>query len=183
MEACKILGWKDEVGKSRAGWVMTKLTWLDHVEPVICRSRDHDITEIEIERNSSHLECRCRIIGRLMTIEVLWESFHPNTPFKDEFSKLHSSFIYYSSLSSFFVIFSCHHSSPSPSYSIYRLGSLLPIFYLEAWTVLSQASTIKPVTLANLTMFSYHQASFPDYQMIYWRVDILLLLCHLIIAG
>ena len=35
VEAYKILGWKDEVGKSRAGWVMIKLTWLDHVEPVI----------------------------------------------------------------------------------------------------------------------------------------------------
>ena len=43
-EACKILGWKDEVDKSRAGWVMIKLTWLDHVEPMICRFRDHDIT-------------------------------------------------------------------------------------------------------------------------------------------
>ena len=25
VEACKILGWKDEVGKSRADWVMIKL--------------------------------------------------------------------------------------------------------------------------------------------------------------
>ena len=48
VEACKILGWKDEVGKSRAGWVMIKLTWLDHVEPVICKSRDHDITLVLI---------------------------------------------------------------------------------------------------------------------------------------
>ena len=39
-KACKILEWKDEVGKSRVGW----LIWLDHVQPVICRSRDHDIT-------------------------------------------------------------------------------------------------------------------------------------------
>ena len=46
VEACKILRWKDEVSKSRAGWVMIKLTWLDHVEPVICRSRDHDITKL-----------------------------------------------------------------------------------------------------------------------------------------
>ena len=38
-EACKILGWTDEVGKSRIGW----LIWLDHVQPVIYRSRDHDI--------------------------------------------------------------------------------------------------------------------------------------------
>ena len=52
VEACKILGWKDEVGKSRAGWVMIKLTWLDHVEPVICRSRDHDITIARSMRTS-----------------------------------------------------------------------------------------------------------------------------------
>ena len=39
-EAYKILGWKDEVGKSRVGW----LTWLDHVQSVICKSRDDDIT-------------------------------------------------------------------------------------------------------------------------------------------
>ena len=45
VETCKILGWKDEVGKSRTGWVMIKLTWLDHMEPVICRSCDHDITK------------------------------------------------------------------------------------------------------------------------------------------
>ena len=37
---------KGEVDESRAGWVMIKLTWRDHVEPVICRSRDHDITLI-----------------------------------------------------------------------------------------------------------------------------------------
>ena len=43
VEPCKILGWKDEVGKSQASWVMIKLTWLDHVEPVICKSCDHDI--------------------------------------------------------------------------------------------------------------------------------------------
>ena len=48
VEACKILGLKDEVGKSRASWVMIKLTWLDHVEPVICRSLDHDITILVI---------------------------------------------------------------------------------------------------------------------------------------
>ena len=43
-EACKILGWKDEIGKSRASWVIIKLTLLDHVKPGICRSRDYDIT-------------------------------------------------------------------------------------------------------------------------------------------
>ena len=44
VEARKILRWKDEVGKSRTGWVRIKLTWLDHMEPVICKSRDHDTT-------------------------------------------------------------------------------------------------------------------------------------------
>ena len=35
-------------------------------------------------RNSGHVKCRCRIIGRLIFIKVLWESFHPNTPIKGE---------------------------------------------------------------------------------------------------
>ena len=39
-EAYKILGWKDKVSKSRIGW----LTWLNHVQLVIYKSRDYDIT-------------------------------------------------------------------------------------------------------------------------------------------
>ena len=35
---------KDEVDKSRIGWVIIKPTWLDHVQSVICRSCNHDIT-------------------------------------------------------------------------------------------------------------------------------------------
>ena len=34
------------------------------------------------EEDLSHIECRYRIIGRLISIKVLWESFHPNTPIK-----------------------------------------------------------------------------------------------------
>ena len=45
-EACKILRWKDEVGKSHVGW----LTWLDHVQPMIYRSCDYDITENALDR-------------------------------------------------------------------------------------------------------------------------------------
>ena len=36
------------------------------------------------EEDSSHVKCRYRIIGRLISIEVLWKSFHPNTPFEGE---------------------------------------------------------------------------------------------------
>ena len=35
---------------------------------------------IEIERNLSHVKYRDKIIGRLISIKVLWESFHLNTP-------------------------------------------------------------------------------------------------------
>ena len=40
--------------------------------------------KMKIERNSGHVKCRCRIIGRLISIKVLWESFYPNTPIKGE---------------------------------------------------------------------------------------------------
>ena len=36
------------------------------------------------EEDSSHVECRYRIIGRLISIKVLWELFHLNTPVKSE---------------------------------------------------------------------------------------------------
>ena len=35
-------------------------------------------------RNTGHVKYKCRIIDRLISIEVLWESFHPNTPIKGE---------------------------------------------------------------------------------------------------
>ena len=39
----------------------------------------------ELEEFKSHVKCRDMIIGRLISIEVLWESFHFNTPIKGEF--------------------------------------------------------------------------------------------------
>ena len=40
--------------------------------------------EIEVEKNSGHVKYRYKIIGRLISIEVLWKSFYPNTPIKGE---------------------------------------------------------------------------------------------------
>ena len=34
------------------------------------------------EEDSGHVECKYRIIDRLISIEVLWKFFHPNTPIK-----------------------------------------------------------------------------------------------------
>ena len=36
------------------------------------------------KEDSGHLKYRYRIIGRLISIKVLWEFFHPNTPSKGE---------------------------------------------------------------------------------------------------
>ena len=36
------------------------------------------------EKDSGHVKCIYRIIVRLISIKVLWESFYPNTPIKDE---------------------------------------------------------------------------------------------------
>ena len=44
-KACKILGWKDEIIKSHVDW----LTWLNHVQSVIYRSYDHDITRAKFQ--------------------------------------------------------------------------------------------------------------------------------------
>ena len=42
------------------------------------------MTFLKTRRNAGHMKYRCRIIGRLISIEVLQESFHLNTPIKDE---------------------------------------------------------------------------------------------------
>ena len=60
IELCKILRWKDEVGKSRVGRMMVKLTGLDHVEPVICRSRNYDIIIAFSFRHELRQTYRCR---------------------------------------------------------------------------------------------------------------------------
>ena len=41
-------------------------------------------TSLREWRNSGHVKCRYRVIGRLISNEVLWKSFHPNTPIKGE---------------------------------------------------------------------------------------------------
>ena len=129
-------------------------------------------------RNTNHVKCRYRITGKLLFIEVLWELFHPNTPIKDELSRL-CSFLH---ISSFLVIFPRYPSLPSSLCSIYGLDNLLPISYLEVWIVFHQVSTIKPVTLANLMVSFRHWAEMV-HPMTYWIVDTISLLCHLIIAG
>ena len=72
-EACKILGWKNEVDKWREGW----LTWLDHVQPVICRSRNYDITIAFLFRRELCQTCRyeCSLVKNLPTP---WETREEN---------------------------------------------------------------------------------------------------------
>ena len=64
----------------------------DWIEYLRWRSREQkcellkgvQMTFLRKWRNSGHVKCRYRIIGRLISIKVLWESFHPNTPIKGE---------------------------------------------------------------------------------------------------
>ena len=48
---------------------MIKLTWLDYVEPVICRSRDHDITiAISLGRELRQtFRYECSLVKNLLT--------------------------------------------------------------------------------------------------------------------
>ena len=66
------------------------------------------------------MECRYRIIGRLISIEVLWESSHPNTPIKGE---LQTSFI-------IILLGPRHHSHALSGLCFYELGCPSPISYL-----------------------------------------------------
>ena len=38
----------------------------------------------EVEEFRSRVKCRYMVIGRLISIKVLWESFHSNTSIKGE---------------------------------------------------------------------------------------------------
>ena len=38
----------------------------------------------QVEEFRSRVKCKYMIIGRLISIEVLWKSFHSNTPIKSE---------------------------------------------------------------------------------------------------
>ena len=99
---------------------------------------------MEVEKNSSYVKWRCRIIDKLISIKVLWELFYSNTPIKVN-SRLYLFIIYHLFSSSFLVILLCRPSLPSPLCSIYGWGSFSPNSYLKAWIVFCQASTIKPV--------------------------------------
>ena len=39
---------------------------------------------MEVWKNLNHVKCGYRIIGRLISIEVLWKLFYPNTSTKDK---------------------------------------------------------------------------------------------------
>ena len=39
---------------------------------------------LKVEEFRSRVKCRYMIIGKLISIKVLWESFYPNTPIKGE---------------------------------------------------------------------------------------------------
>ena len=48
------------------------------------RCANNFFQRMEVERNLGHVKCRYKVIDRLISIEVLWESFYPNTPIKGE---------------------------------------------------------------------------------------------------
>ena len=91
-----------------------------------------------------HVEYRYEVIGRLISIRILWESFYPNTSIKVN-SRYYSFIIHHLSLSSFLAILLHHLSLLSLSCSIHGLGSSFSISYSETWIVFCQASTIELV--------------------------------------
>ena len=72
------------------------------------------MTFLEEWRNTGQVKYKCKIIDRLISIKVLWKSFHPNIPIK---SKLQTAFIILQTsciiihhhLSSYIIIH--HHTS------------------------------------------------------------------------
>ena len=84
----KVVFCKKEVARTRlrhvllqecSAWIdgaqLSEVTWIKVWNPEkVCKQLFSE------EEDSGHVECRYRIIGRLISIEVLWESFHPNTP-------------------------------------------------------------------------------------------------------
>ena len=92
--------------------------WIKYLKLRSCEQKckflkDMQITFLREWRNANYVKNKYRIIDRLISIDVLWESFHPNTSIKDKLCKLHSSFIYHCFLSSFLAILSCHPSLSS----------------------------------------------------------------------
>ena len=74
-EECKILGWKDEIIKSRVDW----LTWLNHVQCVICRSHDLNIIIFFSLRHKLRWSYRCRYEYSLVqNLSTHWETREEN---------------------------------------------------------------------------------------------------------
>ena len=83
---------KKEVARTKLGYVLLQgcSVWLDRMfrsrsREQKCKSWKGVPISFLIEwRIACHVKCRCRIIGGLISIKVLWKSFHPNTPIKGE---------------------------------------------------------------------------------------------------
>ena len=87
--------------------------------------------KIEVEKNWGHMKCRYRIIGKLISIKVLWEFFLLNTPIKDE---LYIVFIIMHHYTSSYIII--HHHTRS-------LSSPLSILWIQ---VSRESSSVKSLS-------------------------------------
>ena len=131
--------YKREVAYTSLGHVLFQKcsAWLDRMSSLeVMWAKVHNPEQVckrlfSEEEDLSHVKCRYRIIGRLISIEVLWESSHPNT------------LIEYG-LWILFIIFwgPCHHSHTLLGLCFYESGCLLPIFYLWSWHSFAEPSII-----------------------------------------
>ena len=130
--------------------------------------KDVQTTFLRECRNAGHVKYRCRIIGKLISIKVLWKLFYPKNPIKDELSKLHlSSYIilpYHPSSLFFLTILPCHPFLPS-------FLTITFMFYL--WFGQFFADLLSKGLDSSLPSL-YHQASYfgsPDdvFSSSYWE--------------
>ena len=131
---------------------------------------------MKIERNSGHMKCRYRIIGRLISIKVLWEFLHPNTPIKRwtlDWARNHLSGLIHHH-PSLYIIFP-HHLQIGQFFADLLSGGLvsLPSLFHRA----SYSGYPDGVPLSSSQEYT------PANLMTYWRVDTLSLLRHLTITG
>ena len=79
---------------------------------------------MEVERNLCYVKCRCKIIGKLIFIKILWKFFYPNAPIKGEFQIvfiiLQTSYI--------IIFFVLYHP---PLVYVLWIKTCLPITYLK----------------------------------------------------
>ena len=120
------------------------------------------------EKNSGHIKCRYKIIDKLISIKVLWKSFHPNTSIKN---KLQTSYI----------ILSCYHFmlylwigqsfvnllSEVFGQSFAMTSNIEPVTWITWWCTF----VIKPITLANLmTLLKDRSFVIPLQLSYYWLI-------------